>query len=182
MSNMKLLLDRNETFAETGQHRDLSPVPRQQLFVVTCMDGRIDPAHILGLDLGDALVLRNSGGRVTDEVIQEVAFIATVTEAMFGDDAPAFEVAVIHHTGCGTGFLADDDFRRRFAARVDAEEAELAALAVTDPTASVTVDVDRLNRSPLVPGRVAVSGYVYDVGTGLVTEVPGIGEVGDRRA
>ena len=71
------------------------------------MDGRVDPAHILGVELGDALVMRNAGGRVNDEVISEIAFIGALTEQLFGDDAPPFEVAVLHHTACGTGFLAD---------------------------------------------------------------------------
>lgn len=171
MSNLDPLLDRNRTFARTGAHQGLSPVPEHQVFIVSCIDSRVDPAHILGADLGDALVLRNAGGRVNDDVIAEIAFIAAVTETMFGDDAPPFEVAVIHHTACGTGFLADDDFRRSFASRIEADGAELADTAVTDPIESVQRDVEKLLASPLVPGRVTVSGHVYDVETGLVETV-----------
>ena len=171
MSNLSPLLERNHAFAQTGAHQGRSPMPQHQVFVVSCIDPRVDPAHILGVGLGDALVLRNAGGRVTDDVINEIAFIAAVTETMFGDDAPPFEVAVIHHTACGTGFLADDDFRRSFAARVDADEAELAAAAVTDPIQSVRLDVEKLLASALVPERVAVSGHVYDVETGLVETI-----------
>ena len=104
MSNISPLLERNKEFARTGAHTGLTPVPKYKVFVVACMDGRVDPAHILGIDPGDALVMRNAGGRVTDEVIREVAFIATLTETLFGDDAPPFEVAVIHHTRCGSSF------------------------------------------------------------------------------
>jgi hypothetical protein len=88
MSNISPLLERNKEFARTGVHIGLAPVPKYKVFVVTCMDGRVDPAHILGVDSGDALVMRNAGGRVTDEVIREVAFIATLTETLFAEDAP----------------------------------------------------------------------------------------------
>lgn len=171
MSNLTPLLERNKAFAQTGAHAGLTPVPKHQVFVITCMDGRVDPAHVLGVELGDALVFRNTGGRVTDEAITEIAFIATLTETMFGDDAPPFEVAVIHHTACGSGFLADEGFRRTFADRIGADERDLSALAVTDPTETVTVDVERLTSSPLLPRQWSVSGHVYDVDTGLVTTV-----------
>jgi carbonic anhydrase len=174
MSNLDPLLERNQAFALAGAHQGLSPMPEHQLFIVSCIDPRVDPAHILGAGAGDALVLRNAGGRVTNEVIEEIAFIAALTENMFGDDAPPFEVAVIHHTSCGTRFLADDDFRRSFAARIDADETELAAAAVTDPIQSVRQDVEKLQASPLVPSRVTVSGHVYDVDAGLVETVVSI--------
>ncbi len=169
MSNLDPLLERNQSFAQTGAHTRLAPMPNHQLLVISCMDHRVDPAHILGIDLGDALVLRNLGGRVSDETIRDIAFIAALTETMFGDEAPSFEVAVIHHTECGSGFLADDDFRRGFADRVGASEQELATQAVTDPAQSVLADVEALLASPQLPGRMSVSGHVYDVTSGLVT-------------
>jgi carbonic anhydrase len=171
MSNMTPLLERNKEFARTGALAGLPPVPKYKVFVVACMDGRVDPAHILGIDPGDALVVRNAGGRATDEVIREVAFIATLTESQLGADAPSFEVAVIHHTGCGTSFLADPDFRHTFAARVHADEESLADQAVTDPTATVQIDVDKLTSSSLLPDHWSVSGHVYDLDTGLVTTI-----------
>ena len=171
MSNLDPLLERNQSFAKTGAHSALTPMPAHQLFVLSCMDGRIDPAHILGVGLGDALVLRNTGGRVNDEIIRDIAFIAALTENLFGDEAPAFEVAIIHHTECGSAFLADDDFRHSFADRTGVSEQDLATQAVTDPTETVLADVKTLLASPLLAGRVSVSGHVYDVATGLVTTV-----------
>ena len=82
--------------------------------MITCLDPRVDPAHFLGLGLSDAMVVRNVGGRVTPEVINDVAFIGQLAENAL-PDGPLFEVAVIHHTQCGTGALADDTFRRRYA-------------------------------------------------------------------
>ncbi len=104
-----------------------TPLPKPQVIVVTCMDGRVDPAHILGVELGDALVIRNAGGRVTRDVMEEVAFVGAVTEMMAGDDAAPFEVAVIHHTACGSGFLADPNFRATLAASTGADDQTLAA-------------------------------------------------------
>ena len=86
-------------------------------------------------------------------------------------DAPLFEVAVIHHTQCGTGALADDAFRRKYAQRIGAEESTLREHAVLDPTATVTRDVERLRSAPAISPRITVSGHVYDVVTGLVQTV-----------
>jgi carbonic anhydrase len=171
MSNITPLLERNEEFARSGGHVGLTPLPKYKVFVVACMDGRVDPAHILGIDPGDALVIRNAGGRVTNDVIREVVFISTLTETLIGDAAPPFEVAVIQHSGCGSGFLADPDFRRTFAARIHADEASLIDQAVTDPTATVQIDVDKLTASPLLPDHWSVSGHIYDLDTGLVTTI-----------
>ena len=89
------------------------------------------------------MVVRNVGGRVTPEVINDVAFIGQIAENVL-PDGPLFEVAVIHHTQCGTGALADDTFRRRYAERIGADEADLRDHAVLDPAATVTHDVERL--------------------------------------
>ena len=145
--------------------------------MITCLDPRVDPAHFLGLDLGDALVVRNVGGRVTREVINDVAFIGQIAEAMLPDGA-LFEVAVIHHTQCGAAALADDAFRRRYAERIGADESNLRERAVLDPVATVTRDVERLRSADAVSGRIAVSGHVYDVADGLVRTVLPAANVG----
>jgi carbonic anhydrase len=163
-------LGRNRDFAARGAHVGAIVFPKLRLFVITCIDPRTDPAHFLGLDLSDALVLRNAGGRVTPEVIEDIAFIVQLAEGAIGD-GPLFEVAVVHHTQCGTGALADDDFRRRYAERIGADEAELRERAVLDPTATVRHDVELLRAAPQVPDRVRVSGHVYDVASGLVESV-----------
>src|ERR1700710_2694959 len=112
MTRMTPLLERNEQFACTHAPPALGMPPRQ-LLIVTCLDPRVDPAIVLGLQLGDAPVIRNAGGRVTQPVIDDLAYLAFLAEQLFGRQGPAdtlFEVAVIHHTQCGTGFLADPDF------------------------------------------------------------------------
>ncbi len=167
---MDTALERNRAFAAAGGHEGAVVFPNLRLFVITCLDPRVDPAHFLGLGLSDALVVRNAGGRVTPEVINDVAFIGQLAETML-PDGPLFEVAVIHHTQCGTGALADDSFRRRYADRIGADESTLRERAVLDPAATVARDVERLRSADAISSRVTVSGHVYDVVTGLVESV-----------
>jgi carbonic anhydrase len=171
MTRMTPLLDRNEQFARTYTPGTLGP-PTADVLVVTCLDHRVDPAIVLGLQLGEAPVIRNAGGRVTPAVIDDVAFLAFLAEQLFGrQGAPdaLFEVAVVHHTQCGTGLLADPGFRHRAAEATSVSEAALEALAVGDPSTTVKADVERLLSSPLLSPKVSVSGHVYDIDTGRVT-------------
>src|SRR5947207_10373640 len=171
-ANIDRALERNRTFASAGGHRGAVVFPNLRLFVITCLDPRVDPAHVLGLGLSDAVIVRNVGGRVTAEVINDIAFIAQIAESVL-PDGPLFEVAVIHHTQCGAGALADDSFRRRFAARIRGDESALRERAILDPTATVAHDVERVRAANAISPRVSVSGHVYDVVTGLVeTTVP----------
>lgn len=171
MTKMTPLLERNEQFA-----RDYRPValglPAAQVLVVTCLDHRVDPAIIFGLQLGDAPVIRNAGGRVTEAVIDDIAFLAYLAAQLGGGQGTGgrlFEVAVVHHTQCGTGFLADPGFRQQAAAATGRSEAALEASAVADPHATVKADVQRLLGSALLAPTVSVSGHVYDIATGRVT-------------
>jgi carbonic anhydrase len=169
-TGLELALERNRTFAAVGGHEGAVIFPNLRLFVITCLDPRVDPAHFLGLNLSDAVVVRNVGGRVTAEAINDVAFIGQIAENVL-PDGPLFEVAVIHHTQCGAGALADDTFRHRSARRIGADESTLRQHAVLDPAATVARDVERLHDAPAISPRVTVSGHVYDVLTGLVETI-----------
>src|SRR5205823_13674268 len=118
MTKMTSLLERNEQFARTYTPAALG-VPAQPVFILTCLDHRVDPAIVLGLQLGDAPVIRNAGGRVTQAVIEDISFLAFLAGQLLGAGPDTgdslFEVAVLHHTQCGTGFLADPDFRAQAA-------------------------------------------------------------------
>jgi carbonic anhydrase len=171
MTRMTPLLERNEQFARTSTPVPLGP-PAAQVLIVTCLDHRVDPAIVLGLRLGDAPVIRNAGGRVTQAVIEDIAYIGFLAEQLFGgqlEDGRLFEVAILHHTQCGTGFLADPGFRRKAAEATGVPEAVLEASAVTDPSITVKANVERLLASPLLSPKVSVSGHVYDIDTGRVT-------------
>jgi len=171
MTRMTPLLERNEQFARTYTPVPLGP-PAAQVLIVTCLDHRVDPAIVLGLRLGDAPVIRNAGGRVTPAVVDDIAYLAFLAGQLFDgqlEDGRLFEVAVVHHTQCGTSLLVDPDFRRQAAEATGRAEAELAASAVADPHATVRTDVERLLASPLLSPKVSVSGHVFDIDTGRVT-------------
>jgi carbonic anhydrase len=170
MNMMTRLLERNEQFARTYTSAALG-LPTARVVVVACLDHRVDPAIVFGLQLGEVPVIRNAGGRVTQSVIDDVAFLAYLIDQLSGAQAgdTLFEVAVVHHTQCGTGFLADLSFRRLTAAATGLDEAALEASAVADPHTTVKADVERLLTSPLVSPKVSVSGHVYDIATGRVT-------------
>jgi carbonic anhydrase len=167
---IETVIERNRAFAETGGHDGATPLATLRLFVITCLDPRTDPAHLLGLGMSDAFVVRNVGGRVNPEVINDVAFVAQIAENVSTDaQAPLFEVAVIHHTQCGAMALSSDEFRTTYADRIGADESALRDHAVLDPAQTVATDVARLRAASAIPSRVLVSGHVYDVTTGLLT-------------
>jgi carbonic anhydrase len=168
MTKMTSLLERNEQFASSYAPAALG-LPSQQVLLVTCLDHRVDPAIVLGLRLGDAPVIRNAGGRVTQAVIDDIAFLGFLVGELSGGLDTLFEVAVVHHTQCGTGFLADPAWRHRAAEATGLSEPVLEATAVADPYETVRADVERLLTSPLLSPKVSVSGHVYDIATGLVT-------------
>ena len=163
-------LERNREFAAAGGHEGAVVLPKLRLFVIVCLDPRVDPAHILGLDLSDAIVARNVGGRVTPAVIEDVAFISQIAENAI-PDGDLFEVSVLHHTQCGAGAFADEGFREAYAMRIDTDEAALRERTVTDPWKTVAEDVERLRGSDAISSRIRISGHVYDVTTGLVETV-----------
>ena len=172
MTRMTPLLERNEKFARTYTPLPLGPAAAQ-VVIVTCLDHRIAPAITLGLRLGDAPVIRNAGGRVTPAVIDDIAYLGFLAGQLFGDQAAddLFEVAVVHHTQCGTGFLADPGYRHRAAEATGLPETALEAAAVADPYTTVRADVGRLLAAPSLSPKVSVSGHVYDIATGRLTTV-----------
>ena len=173
MSNFDELLQRNQAFAGTDA-KDRVPaipfLPHRQVYILTCIDPRVDPVQLFGLDLGDAIVARTVGGRVTPAMLQDLAWISYLHENKT-PDADWFEFAVMHHTDCGSGFFADDELRHGFAARGGYDGAELARLAVLDPAVTVPADVATVLQAPQLSGRIRVTGLAYDVKTGLVTTV-----------
>jgi carbonic anhydrase len=167
-------LERNARIAAGYRPVPLAP-PTAQLVILSCLDHRLPPEVFLGLDSGEAPVIRNAGGRVTPTVIQDVAFLAFLAEQLFGGatapEASLFEVAVIHHTQCGTGFLGDPAFRKQAASTTGLSEDALASSVVDDPFITVREDVDRLLAAPQISAKVSVSGHVYDLDTGRLATV-----------
>jgi carbonic anhydrase len=170
VANIDQLLQRNKDFAATCAHREASIIARHPVYVITCLDPRTDPSAFLELELGDAMVVRNAGGRVSADVLKDLAYIGYLASTLV-PGGPRFEVAAVHHTQCGTHFLADDKFRQGFADLIGGDDAALAREAVTDPEQTVRADVELLRSATILPDTITVSGHVYDVTTGLVTTI-----------
>ncbi|WP_422747063.1 carbonic anhydrase [Mycobacterium sp. WMMD1722] len=172
MSTLTELLPSNARFAATDA-KDRVPgipfLPNQQIYLITCIDPRVDPMALLGLHLGDAIVARNVGGRVTDAVLADMAWISYLHEVKT-PDAPWFEIGVIHHTDCGSGLMADGCLRAGFVDR-GFDDQTLRDTAVLDPATTVASDVQRILDAAHISQLIRVSGLVYDVRTGLLTEV-----------
>ena len=172
-SHITPLLERNRAFAatDTRTHTPRLPfLPHQGLYIVTCIDPRTDPAQFLGLRFAEAIVARTVGGRVTAAVIQDLSYIGHLVETK-APEGPYFEAAIIHHTDCGSGLLADEPLRHGFAERTGYDEKMLADLPVLDPPATVRTDVERVQSDPRISPRITVSGHVYDVHSGLITTI-----------
>jgi carbonic anhydrase len=172
MAHIDPLLERNKHFAATATaaREGASIIAKHPVYVITCLDPRTDPSAFLELGLGDAMVIRNAGGRVSPDVLTDLAYIGYLSQTV-SPAGPRFEVAVIHHTDCGTHFLADAAFRRGFADLIGGDDAALAAQAVVHPEQTVTRDVELLRSSTVLPATITVSGHVYDVDTGLITTI-----------
>jgi carbonic anhydrase len=132
--------------------------------------GALNAGGHLDHQLGEALVERNIGGRVTPAVIRDIAYASYLVESK-APEGPWFEVAIIHHTDCGSTLLADDELRHGFAERIGVDERTLTDTAVLNPERTVRTDVDRVLWAREIPSDVRVSGHIYDVRTGVVTTV-----------
>jgi carbonic anhydrase len=124
----------------------------------------------LGLELGDAIVARNVGGRVIPAVLADLAWISFLHETKT-PGADWFELAIVHHTDCGSGFFADEQVRHDFAERTSLDERGLAELAVLDPAQTVAADVRKVLDYLHASSKIKISGYAYDVKSGRINTV-----------
>src|SRR5437763_16890126 len=159
MGVIQRFIERNKAFAAKFRHGDKAMPPAQHLAVLTCMDARIHPEAALGLDVGDAHMIRNAGGRASDDAIRSLI----ISTHLLGTR----EFAVIHHTDCGMLTFTNDDMVQK----LGDEASAIDFLPFADLEASVEEDVDRIRQHPLVPDDISVAGYIYDVKTGKLQEV-----------
>jgi carbonic anhydrase len=183
MSVLNEVIQANNDYAESfGAKGELALPPARQFAILTCMDARLDPAKYAGLSEGDAHVIRNAGGRASDDAIRSLV----ISYKLLG----TAEWFVIHHTNCGMEFFTDDVIRGLLASSLDTAElgpdgfrdvgtsagsteaAYIDWLTISDNAQSVVADVRRIKSHPLVPARIPIYGYIYDVATGRLVEVP----------
>jgi carbonic anhydrase len=162
MSVTDELLRNAEDYAARFDKGDLPLPPAKQVAIVACMDARLDPQAVLGLSEGDAHVIRNAGGVVTDDEIRSLS----ISQRLLGTK----EIILIHHTDCGMLTFKDDDFRRSIQDEVGIKP-EWAAEAFPDVEEDVRQSIARIEASPFVPLKDAIRGFVYEVETGRLREV-----------
>jgi carbonic anhydrase len=184
------VLTANEMYAKNFGDRAKLPMPPARRFaILTCMDARLDPAKFAGLSEGDAHVIRNAGGRASDDAIRSLV----ISHKLLGTK----EWFVVHHTDCGMETFTDEIMRGLLRESLDTAELTKDGwkdvgkgpgstagdlvdwLTITDQAESVISDVARIRAHPLVPGDVPIYGYIYDVKTGLLMEVPEATEAGE---
>jgi carbonic anhydrase len=159
------LLEANNRFAEGFEKGDLPMPPAKQVAVLTCMDARLHPERFLGLDIGDAHVIRNAGGRASDDAVRSLI----ISSKLLGTR----EFVVIHHADCGMLTFTSQELQERLTEETGADASGIEFLTFADLEESVVEDVRRIRESPFIPDDIPVSGLVYDVRTGRLNEVVG---------
>ncbi|MCS5693757.1 carbonic anhydrase [Cyanobium sp. FGCU-6] len=192
MSERNAILEANQRYSQSfGRKGELPLPPARRIAILTCMDARLDPAAYAGLQEGDAHVIRNAGGRASDDAIRSLV----ISYKLLGTQ----EWYVIHHTNCGMEFFTDDTMRSLLASSL--ETAVLGAdgfedvgkgpgskagafvnwLTISDLRQSVIDDVRRIREHPLVPARIPIHGFIYEVETGKLLEIEEASIIGAAR-
>jgi carbonic anhydrase len=162
MSVTDELVANSEAYSAQFDKGELPLPPAKKVAVLACMDARLDPARVLGLHEGDAHVIRNAGGVVTDDEIRSLA----ISQRLLGTE----EIVLIHHTDCGMLTFSDDDFKRSIQEETGIKP-EWAAEAFGDLDEDVRQSIARIKASPFIPRKDGIRGFVYEVETGKLREV-----------
>lgn len=163
MPALSELLESNRRYAAGFKKGALPMPPRKHVAILVCMDARIDPAKVLGLEEGDAHVIRNAGGRASDDAIRSLV----ISQQLLGTR----EVLVIHHTDCGMLTFSNDQLRSKVKADLGADASTVDFLPFSDVDQSVKDDVATLRNCPLLLKDAPISGFIYDVKTGRLLPV-----------
>ena len=162
MSQTDELLRNAENYAKNFDKGDLPMPPGRKVAIVACMDARLSPFALLGLEVGDAHVIRNAGGVITDDEIRSLA----ISQRLLGTE----EIILLHHTDCGMLTFTDDEFRRSIEEETGIKPA-WPAESFSDLDQDLRQSLARINASPFIPNKDSVRGFVYEVETGRLREV-----------
>lgn len=163
MSELDRMLAANRDFQSSFTQGDAAMPPARKVAIVTCMDARIHPEQALGLEIGDAHMIRNAGGRASDDALRSLV----ISSRLLGTN----EFAVIHHTDCGMVTFTNDDLRTKLKDETGADASHIDFLPFPDLEQSVRDDVATIRESPLIPKDIPIAGAIYDVRTGTLQEV-----------
>ena len=162
MSAIDQFLKNNEAFAAGFDKGDLPLPPAKKVAIVACMDARLNPYPILGLSIGDAHVIRNAGGVITDDEIRSLA----ISQHLLGTE----QIMLIHHTDCGMLTFSDSDFEQMLVEHAG-RQPEWRPGSFSDLEVDVRDSIKRIKESPFIPIKDEVRGFIYDVKTGRLDEV-----------
>jgi carbonic anhydrase len=162
MTETDTFLRNNEAYAASFDKGDLPLPPGRKVAVLACMDARLDPARVLGLEEGDAHVIRNAGGVASDDALRSLA----ISQHLLGTE----EIVLIHHTDCGMLTFTDEEFAQKMEAETGTRP-EWRTLSFTDLDEDVRKTLERIRESPFIPRTDSIRGFVYEVETGRLREV-----------
>lgn len=163
MATFDEFLEANQQYSAAFDRGDLAVPPARRVAVLTCMDARLHPEKFLGLDVGDAHVIRNAGGRASDDAIRSLV----ISQRLLGTT----EIVVIHHTDCGMVTFSNEDLAAKITRDLGVDASGRDFLPFGDLEQSVRDDVATLRESPLIPNDIAISGAIYDVRSGKLREI-----------
>jgi carbonic anhydrase len=162
------LQERNGKFAADKFSKGLKMMPSMKTTIIGCVDPRVDPAEIFGLEVGEAAVIRNVGGRIFPSTLQTMGMLGVVAKANGGAIGSGWNLILLHHTDCGINCLAHEPM---LAKHFDIAPEKLDDMSITDPVASVTRDIEALKANPQISAELVITGIVYDVDTGKTTVI-----------
>ncbi|MEM7336067.1 MAG: carbonic anhydrase [Chloroflexota bacterium] len=163
-------LQRNERFAEKHTN-DLTIMPRSLTIILSCLDARTDPAQFLGIEAGDALVMRTAGARVGDDLALDLGILWRMVQRMQGEHFKGISFAIVQHTNCGFERLANPDMAAGLSRALSINVDKITKRAIYNHEQSMQNDITKLKNSPYVPNEMVVGGYLFDLDSGLVNEV-----------
>jgi len=163
MSNLSQMVQNDDSFAQSFDQGDVPMPPAKKVAWVVCMDARLHPEKFLGLQIGDAHIIRNAGGVASDDAIRSLA----ISTHLLGTK----EFGVVHHTDCGMLTFTNDDMHAKLKEELGVDASDIDFLPFPDLEQSVRDDVQKIKDSPLLPDGIPVSGYVYEVETGKLREI-----------
>jgi len=165
MNTIEELIERNHDFATTKFKHSQSLLPSKRTIIVSCADPRVDPAHVLGVEQGEAVIIRNSGGRFVPSTMLTMGLLSTLARDEAGDQSGDWNLIFLHHTDCGIIHL-ETSSPDMLAAYFGVTPGELAPFKIASPYEAVRVDVEAATSNPRIPKNFLISGIVYDVETG----------------
>lgn len=170
MDYLETLIERNADFAANGFAADLKMLPSKRTLIVGCVDPRVDPADVFGLETGEAVVIRNVGGRINKALLETMEILETVADVAGKSIGDGWNLVILHHTDCGI-IPCYKHAPELLAKNLNVTVEELGRMEIADPHAAVRLDVAALKSNPNLPAGFMVSGIVYDVTNGTVETV-----------